>query len=103
MIHFLSFGDAKMRPSLERIKSEAEQTGWFDTITVVDQSSFDKDYMKMVRPTLHMRGFGYMRWKSYVVQRKLSEISNDDILVFNDAGCTINPNGGVDLGTMYSM
>lgn len=94
MIHFLSFGDAKMRPSLKRIKSEAEQTGWFDTITVVDQSYFDKEYMKLVRPTLHMRGFGYMRWKSYVVRRKLYEICENDILIFSDAGCTLNPCGG---------
>lgn len=93
MIHFLSFADSRMTPSLRRIRKEAKNTGWFDTITVVDESYFDKSYMKMIKSTLHMRGFGYWRWKSYIVLKKLSEIAVNDILLYLDAGCTINPKG----------
>lgn len=93
MIHFLSFGDSRMKPSLRRIRKEAENTAWFDTITVVDESYFDKIYMKMVKPTLYMRGFGYWRWKSYIVLKKLHEIKYGDILIYSDVGCTINLKG----------
>ena len=82
-----------MKPSLRRIRKEAKLTGWFDTVTVVDESYFDKIYMKMVKPTLKMRGFGYWRWKSYIVLKKLNEIAENDFLVYLDSGCTINSKG----------
>lgn len=92
-IHFLCFGDSKMQPSLRRIEREARETGWFDTVTVINEHWFDKDYLQLVKPTLYMRGFGYMRWKSYVVRRKMKEIDDGDIIFYADAGCTINRNG----------
>lgn len=82
-----------MKPSLRRIRKEAEYTDWFDTITVVDEDYFDKAYMEMIKPTLNLWGFGYWRWKSYVVLKKLNEINKDDLLVYLDVGCTINPVG----------
>ena len=82
-----------MLPSLRRIRREAEEVGWFDTVTVVDEHFFDRDYFHLVKPTLHMRGFGYWRWKSYVVKRKLYEMNKDDILLYLDAGSSLNVYG----------
>ena len=36
------------------------------------------------------RGYGFYSWKSYVVRRTLKDMNDDDILVYIDAGCTIN-------------
>lgn len=37
---------------------------------------------------------GYGIWKPYIVNQKLSEIYDNDILVYLDAGCSINIRGG---------
>lgn len=92
-IHFISFADSKMQPTLNRIKAEALNTGWFDSVSTVNEHFFDSEYLCLVKPTLHMRGFGYWRWKSYVIRRKMQEIAKDDIILYADAGCTINKNG----------
>lgn len=36
------------------------------------------------------RGFGFYSWKPYVVRRTLKDMNDDDILIYIDAGCTIN-------------
>jgi len=36
------------------------------------------------------KGFGYWIWKSYLVFEILKLINNNDILVYADAGCTMN-------------
>ena len=37
------------------------------------------------------RGYGYWIWKSYLIQQKLLEIPDGDILLYADAGCELNP------------
>lgn len=36
------------------------------------------------------RGYGYYMWKPYVVRRAMKDMNDDDILIYIDAGCTIN-------------
>lgn len=39
------------------------------------------------------RGYGYWIWKSYLTKKTLEQMSDNDIVVYIDAGCTINPYG----------
>lgn len=41
MIHLITYGDDKFKRSKERLKKEAENTGWFDTITVYEPKDLD--------------------------------------------------------------
>lgn len=93
-IYFLSFADTKCVPMLKRIRQEANDSNFFDIIKTYNEKSFDKKYRKKYRNRFKLiRGYGYWMWKSYLVKRELENMSNDDILVYMDAGCTINKNG----------
>jgi len=39
------------------------------------------------------RGYGYWLWKSYIVLKYLETMKENDILLYCDAGCTLNING----------
>lgn len=39
------------------------------------------------------RGYGYWLWKPYLIHKTLQSLNTNDILIYADAGCTINPDG----------
>lgn len=94
MIKFISFADKRMRHALSRIKNQAEAMQIFDIVEVFDETTLMPD----LAPWAHIlhkgtKGFGYYCWKSYLVYRELSRLSDNDILFFCDAGCHLNPRG----------
>lgn len=40
--------------------------------------------------TQHNRGYGYWLWKSYLISKTLSNMQDNDILFYADAGCEVN-------------
>jgi hypothetical protein len=95
MIYFISFGTLdNYKESIERIKKEAEEMNFFDKIKVYTQFDFDAEYTNRHNNffNTHKRGFGYWIWKSYVVLKTLNEMQEGDILIYADAGCTLNNN-----------
>ena len=49
------------------------------------------------------RGYGFYMWKSSVVKRTMDEMNDNDILVYIDAGCTINSYGKKRLDEYVDM
>lgn len=93
-IIFLSFADRKMQPSLNRIKKEAEKTGWFDEIIIWNDGNLPKWWRKRYKDKLKMkRFFGYAIWKPFIIKTCLERMNDGDILIYSDAGNTINDNG----------
>ena len=96
-IHFISYGDEKFKDSRERICKEAENTGWFSTITCYTNNDYSLDFYNKNKEILNLKlgekGGGFMIWKPYFVKKKLDEIDFKDFLIFLDAGSTINNNG----------
>jgi len=83
--------------AVNRICTEAEQMKIFDKIIgyteqdlINDTNFWDKhgDFI-----TKNARGYGYWLWKSYLTQKTMNEMNDDDILVYADAGCTMNVDG----------
>lgn len=93
MIFFLTFADKKCAPMLRRINKEAFNSEFFDVIKVYNERAFDKEYRLKYKDRFKLRGYGYWMWKSYLVKRELENMSDEDILVYMDAGCTINKDG----------
>jgi hypothetical protein len=94
MIHLISYGDNLYKNSKKRIYLEANNTGWFDTITVYGPEDIDDAFKERFHTILNKkRGGGYWLWKSYFIKKKIDEINENDILIYIDAGCTINSNG----------
>ena len=96
-IRFVSFASSNMRPSLDRIRREAEASGFFDAIHTYTEHDLEPWYRRQYadRFRRYKRGYGYWIWKSHIIKNELDSLKPDDILVYLDAGCTIN-GGGMD-------
>lgn len=89
-IVFISFGDRKYKPTLKRIKNEALNSGFFSNVKVLSDKDLGKEYRKIYNDRLKLKGFGYWMWKSYIIKKEVSKLNDGDIIVYADAGCTIN-------------
>lgn len=95
MITFLSFGNGTYTRSAKRIENEARRCGWFDNIEVynqlrLEQTEFWQNHGNFCQE--NPRGYGYWIWKPWLIRKTIESISDDDILVYADSGCTINTN-----------
>jgi hypothetical protein len=99
-IHLITFADggAGYLAGRDLLIRTATEAGWFESITAYDESRLaqespawyakHRDFIKANR-----RGFGYWIWKPEVIRLKLHEIQSDDLVLYLDAGCQINPKG----------
>jgi hypothetical protein len=94
MIHFISYGNKNFNNSKKRIFRQAIECGWFNSVTMYNPKILDKDFVKKFKDILNCnRGGGFWLWKPYIILKKLNEINENDILIYLDAGCVINPHG----------
>lgn len=92
-IHFLTFASSNYKNTFTRIKTEAENCDFFDTITCLDEFDLPISYRIKHQINEQTRGYGYWIWKSYITHQLISKIPEGDILVYIDAGCSINSEG----------
>jgi hypothetical protein len=94
MIHFITYGNHNYTNAKKRICEEARSVGWFDTITSYGPEDLDLEFQNKFKDILKLpRGGGYWIWKPYIINKHLQMIKDDDILIYLDAGCYINPKG----------
>jgi hypothetical protein len=92
-IYFATFGNNAFSKSRERIANEAKNFGIFKNIFAYD--NIDAEY---IEKHLHFikknpRGFGCWIWKPYIILKSLEKINDNDILLYCDAGCSLNVEG----------
>lgn len=93
-VHMITYGNEKFVKSKRRIFNEAINTGWFDTITLYGPEDLDEEFkLKFQNILKQPRIGGYGIWRPYIIKKKLNEINDNDILIYIDAGCSINPKG----------
>ena len=92
---FMSYGNDKFKESKERIRKEAEEMGCFNgQIKIYSPDDLSADFKSAVGDVLNeKRGGGYMTWKGYVISDTLSKMKDNDILLYADAGCTLQSAG----------
>jgi len=94
MIHLITYGVKRFEKSKKRLRKEALETKWFDSVTAYGLEDLDDSFKTHFKDILNKpRGAGYWIWKSHIINKKLKEISENDLLVYLDAGCTINKLG----------
>ena len=104
MIHLISYGNELFKCSKNRLYREASQTGWFNTIQIYGPEDLDDNFKEKFKTMLSIpRGGGYWIWKSHIIKKRLSEISEGDILIYLDAGCSINKLGKFRLNQYIDM
>jgi hypothetical protein len=108
-IHFMSFGGPtpNYHATLARICGEATSFGEFASIRGYDELTLKSDPAFWNKHGAFIesrwRGYGYWVWKSYLILRRLREINDGDILVYSDAGCSINSGGKARFGNYIDM
>jgi hypothetical protein len=96
---FMTFGGPteNYHNAVTRICREADEIGVFDRIIGYTEQDIMKDeefWNKHQESILsNKRGYGYWIWKSYLTKKTLQMMAENDILVYSDAGCQINPHG----------
>ena len=94
-IHLLSFASSRMG-SLRRLRREAAAMGCFDSTTLLSASDLGPDYWEtcgdFVR-THPRRGYGFWTWKPYIIYKRLAELPAGEVLLYVDAGCSLNVEG----------
>lgn len=94
-IYFCTFSDSRLQPTLKRIEKEAKSSIFFDDVFVYNEFSLNKEFKNKFKDVLNYnsRGYGCYIWKVSVIQDALSKLQENDILLYTDAGCSINRNG----------
>ncbi len=97
-IHFLTFGNELYTNALKRIEKEAIIFKKFNKIHKIHikrpndfDDNFKNKHIKFIES--NKRGYGYWIWKPYFIQQTLNIMEDNDILIYADAGCTLNIKG----------
>ncbi len=85
-IIFITFADSKYQGALERIKSQVNQFTCFTERYYFSEKDLDLSFRRKLKSFRHPRGFGYWRWKPYIVKQAFDRLNMDDILVYSDVG-----------------
>lgn len=96
---FITFGGPTedYHSAVTRICREANEIGAFHHIIgyiekdLMNDEAFWNKHKDFI--VANKRGYGYWIWKSYLTKKTLEKMTDNDILVYADAGCKINPNG----------
>ena len=93
-IHLISYGDDKYTYSKQRLCNQAMDTKWFKTIKMLGKNDLSESFKKEFHDILCLgRGGGYWIWKYDIILQNLNLINDGEILIYLDAGCSINKNG----------
>tara|TARA_B100001094_G_C18017817_1_gene713528 strand:+ start:116 stop:841 length:726 start_codon:yes stop_codon:yes gene_type:complete len=93
-IHLITYGNEMYEKSKKRLLAEATNSQWFDTITICGPETLTMPFKNEFREILNKpRGAGYWIWKFDIIKQQLNKLVYNDILVYTDAGCSINIHG----------
>ena len=96
---FLTFGGptSNFHNRVRILCNEAQSLNFFSRIIGVTERFLknDQDFWKKhgAFMTENVRGYGYWLWKPFIIKKFLEELTDNDILVYCDAGCSFNPRG----------
>jgi len=92
--HLVTYGDSKYTGMKEFFKKLALASSFFDHIHVFSDLDLDPVFYKNIyEPIKSCRGGGYWIWKPYFIKKIMDLIDEDDVLIYCDAGSTINGKG----------
>lgn len=107
-LHLLTFGAPKEKYdwTLSRLKKEAEYVKQFKSINIfTEKNIFNfchelEDHKKFM---MNSRGYGYWIWKYFLISKLFESILDNEVILYIDAGSTINENGLDRLKDYYEM
>ena len=90
--HFITYANDRYARAKNRLINEANNSQWFETYTAYGPEDLPVSFVKTYKDVLALsRGGGYWIWKYTIIRKTLATMKEGDILVYLDAGCSINP------------
>jgi hypothetical protein len=90
-VYFFTYGDEKYTLQKKHICNLAKLTNRFNNIHSFSPKDIDPSFIMKFKKVLDQPiGGGYYLWKFYFLRKLISEINNDDIVFYLDAGSSVN-------------
>ena len=93
---FIAYADSNLAYSLKRIGRQARKLGFFDEVILYTPDDLP-DYLLQSPLMKAQKGGGYWAWKPVLIHETLLKHDEGDIVVYVDAGCTLNKSTEWDL------
>ena len=93
---FIAYSDKNCAYSLKRIGRQARSLGIFDEVILYSPSDLP-DYIRRSPLMQYEKGGGYWVWKPAIIHETIQKNEEGDIVVYVDAGCTLNQSTEWDL------
>lgn len=104
--YFITYGDARFNKSRARIVAEAARFGVFDHVRGFGPEDLSIEFVQRNYAILSApRGGGYWLWKPYIIWETLKSMSDGDVLMYADAGCTFisDPSPYIEIAAQYGL
>jgi hypothetical protein len=90
-VHFISFANNHFASRKSVLESSCLESGWFDTWCVLSDDDLSNSFKEKYNDILRcIYGSGYWLWKSEIIRQLLKSTNEGDIIIYADAGCTLN-------------
>lgn len=86
---FITYADDRFKVSADRITRQARRSGVFNRIVRYSPKDLP-DYVRSSPLFAGTKGGGYWCWKPYIISHALEQCKIGDVVIYADAGCTIN-------------
>ena len=90
-IYLLTYGDNGFYLSKKHLEYLAINSGLFDRVISLGPKDLDNKFKKKYKKILHQpKGGGFWLWKFEIIKTLLSQINENDIVIYCDAGASLN-------------
>lgn len=94
-VNFITYGNSLFYNSRKRLIKEAKEFKYFDSCKDYSEHDLTESFKEKHKNILNKpRGGGYWIWKIDIIKQSLNLMMDGDILVYLDAGCKLNKDGG---------
>ncbi len=92
---FITYGDNKFKLQKKHLLTLAKKSGYFDACFAYGPNELNNNFLKKYDEILkNKKGAGFWIWKHQIIKQQLEEVSDGDIVVYSDAGSSLNLNAG---------
>ena len=100
-VRLIGFGGglSKHHEAAARITSQARQFSQIHSIKNYSEADLPDKYFELFNdfPVRFPKGYGLWSWKPFLIHQELQNLNLNDILIYVDAGCELNPQGSPKL------
>ena len=93
-LHFITYGDGVFEKNKKKLLDSAVNSNWFTNCEAFGPETLDENFKSKYKNVLSApRIAGYGIWRPYIIKRQLTKMEEGDILLYLDAGSTLNIQG----------